>query len=132
MRARAISLSVFALMVATVASGQNLAEVAHMKHEGGVHALAFSADGRYLATGGYDRSTRVWEVPSGREIIRLTPFIVGQDILGMLTRGTTTAVAFSPNGRYLATGNIDGTRVWEVASGGQIHFVGFRIGLAFR
>jgi len=98
MRARLTILLVTLFVVVATRSPAQVQEVARIKHEGGVNALAFSPDGRYLATGGYDRSTRVWEVPSGREIIRLTPSVVGREIFGMLSRGTTSAVAFSPSG----------------------------------
>jgi WD40 repeat protein len=51
-------------------------EVASLRHAGVmtalVYAVAFSSDGRYLATGSRDGYTRVWEVPEGREISRMS------------------------------------------------------------
>ena len=115
MRARAISVSVSALMIVAAASGQNVAEVARMEHEGGVNGIAFSPDGRKLATGGQDCSVRIWEVPSGRELASLTPDIAVKK--GGASKNSY-GLAFSPDGRFLATGNFDATiRVWELASG---------------
>jgi sugar lactone lactonase YvrE len=82
-------------------------------HEGYVSSVAFSPDGRLLATGSYDRTARLWEVASGREITAL------RGHKGFVS--FVLSVAFSPDGRLLATGSVDRTaRLWEVASGREI------------
>jgi WD40 repeat protein len=43
-------------------------------HSGPVYALSFSADGRRLASGSDDRTVRVWDVDTGRELARLGDF----------------------------------------------------------
>jgi hypothetical protein len=69
-----------------------------------VQAVAWSPDGKRLATGGND-GTKVWEVAGGRELLTLQ----GQT-------GKVLSVAWSPDGARLATGGDDGTvRVWEAA-----------------
>ncbi|WP_339398014.1 hypothetical protein [Tolypothrix sp. LEGE 11397] len=71
-----------------------------MRHEGYVYSVAFSPDSKYLATASADKTARIWEVPSGREISRLT----NNDI---------KTVVFSSDGKYLATTSNDGTvKVW--------------------
>jgi WD40 repeat protein len=40
-------------------------------HSAQIHDSGWSRDGRVLATSGYDRSVRLWEVATGRELARL-------------------------------------------------------------
>jgi WD40 repeat protein len=76
----------------------------------GVRTVALSPNGRYVASGG-DRRVTIWDVVTGQELRCLK--VSGQ---------TEIAVAFSPDGRQLATGGApDGTlRLWDVATGKRL------------
>jgi WD40 repeat protein len=75
-------------------------------------AVAFSADGKFLATAGDGPEVRVWEVTTGKERIVLTVGKAG-DAVG--------ALAFSPDGRALAVGGRDRhVRLFDTANGEQL------------
>jgi RNA polymerase sigma factor (sigma-70 family) len=80
-------------------------------------ALAFSADGKVLASGDMKGSVRLWDAASGRETRR---FAAGREV---------GALAFSTDGKVLAsgTGNFRGVRpdspavrLWDLAAGKEL------------
>src|SRR5262245_61984647 len=80
-----------------------------LRHGSMVSCLAFSPDGKGLASASYDRTVRVWDVATGQE---------RRHFLGHETG--VSEVAFAPDGRSLVSMAADRTiRVWEVASGQQ-------------
>jgi WD40 repeat protein len=79
-------------------------------HSSTVHSIAFSPDGKYVASGGMDNNVKIWNAETGREIRTL--------------QGHTSYiyfVTFSPDGRFLVSTSHDATiRLWEVASGREL------------
>lgn len=76
-------------------------------HERRVNSIAYSPDGRLLASSSDDSTMRLWKLATGQEIWKL-PFPNGVSI-----------VAFSPSGRWLAILS-DKLEVWDHATG-QCH-----------
>ena len=80
-------------------------------HDGGVSAVAVSADGRRAVSGGFDGAVRVWDLEAGTAVHALT----GHD-------GRVWAVAVSADGRRAVSGGFDGTvRVWDLEAGTAVH-----------
>jgi WD40 repeat protein len=70
-----------------------------------VQSIAFSPDGKLVATGSQDNTIKIWDVDSGKELYTL--------------RGhscSVTSVAFSPDGQILVSGGNDKTvKAWKVS-----------------
>ena len=76
-------------------------------HSNCVVALAYSPDGKTLASGSNDKTIRLWDVASGDCKMGLRGHA-----------GRVNAIAYSPNGETLASASDDTTiRLWHVVSG---------------
>ncbi|MCI0663929.1 MAG: serine/threonine protein kinase [Acidobacteria bacterium] len=110
-------------LIAVTGGSKNLAAVVELRdaltgqiitslsgHTRYVTAVAFSLDGKSVATGSEDRRIKIWDVSTGKE--RLT--IEGH-------KSSVRAVAFSSDGnRLVSEGSDNRARVWDTKNGKQL------------
>ena len=99
------TLLLFVTSIGLVAQKPEL--VVQTGHSSSVSSVAFSPDGKLLASGSNDNTMKLWDVATGRELRTFTGH----------SRGVNS-VAFGPDGKLLASGSDDKTvRLWEAATG---------------
>lgn len=70
-----------------------------------VASANFSPDGRWIVTGSWDNSAKVWNAANGQAVLKLTG---GHE-------GFVNAAQFSPDGKFILTASDDGTaKLWQV------------------
>ncbi|BAY28466.1 protein kinase [Nostoc carneum NIES-2107] len=88
-------------------------DYAYTGHTNSVYSIAFSHDGQILASSSFDKTIKLWEVATGREIRTLTGHTEG-----------VYSVVFSHDGQMLASSSYDKTiKLWEVATGREIRTI---------
>src|SRR5581483_7427693 len=77
---------------------------------GAVASARFSPDGKWVVTGSWDNSAKVWDIAAGRAIMKLEGGHAG----------FVNSAVFSPDGKYVLTAGEDGKAVlWNVRNGDQ-------------
>jgi hypothetical protein len=85
-------------------------ELFTLQHDIEVWTVAFSPDGKRLATGGADSIVKLWDAAAGLEQATFTGHA-----------GHVNSVVFSPDGKRLATGGDEGmVRLWDAATGQEV------------
>ena len=92
------------------ASSHSKALYTYHGHFASVNAVAWSPDGKRIASGSNDGTVQVWDATDGGHVFTYR---------GHIDR--VNAVAWSPDGRRIASGSADGTvQVWDAANGGHV------------
>jgi serine/threonine protein kinase len=79
-------------------------------HTDWVKTVMFTPDGRYLLSGSWDQTVRLWETASGKEVRSFATHESGMH-----------CIAFSPDGFLAISGNWDNTlRLWDVRTGNEL------------
>jgi WD40 repeat protein len=84
------------------------------RHDDVIQQLAFSSDGRILASAGYDRLIKLWDLKAGKLLHVLKDH-----------SDSVYSLAFNPDSTLLVSGAADrAVKVWDVATGNRLYTLG--------
>jgi WD40 repeat protein len=80
-----------------------------------VSAVAWSPDGRYIASGSHDAKVKIWDAGNGRELRTISGH-----------RDVIKTIAFSPDSLNIVSGSsVDATlRIWDLKNGRELKTIG--------
>ena len=90
-------------------------------HAEPVLSIALSPDGKFAVTGSFDKSIKVWDAVSGKDVKTYGGVNGHKDIV--------LAVAVSPDGTQIASGSVDNSaRVWDFPTSNSIKEIALKEG----
>jgi WD40 repeat protein len=102
--------AIFLASTSPVLAGEKPEIFVQLGHSDAVSSIAVSTDGMYALSGSEDKTLKLWEVATGREV---------RTFIGHT--GRVLSVALSADGRYALSGSQDQTlRLWDVATGREV------------
>lgn len=136
------------------AHAQKAELVVQTGHTDKAYSMAFSPDGKYLASSNFMMTTKLWDIATGQEVrtfagggavfspdgktlgtsgmgIKLWNWRTGQEVRTLETSVSMTQIAFSPKGDVVASvdGNINTIKLWDMATGRQLRTLAGHTGM---
>lgn len=106
-----LTIAAATIMLSVPAQDYPVEIVVQTGHYAEVTAVAFSRDGRFAATGSADKTVKLWETSTGREI---------RSYMGHTH--DVQCLAFGPKGDYLASVDRDNQlKIWEIPTSRELH-----------
>jgi len=109
-----IVLALIFVLAKTSTNAQKAELVVQPGHTEFIHSVAFSPDGKTLASGSNDDTIKLWDINTGQELKTLKGHTSSVRSVSVMS------VAFTPDGKTLASGGGDAIKLWDVNTGKEL------------
>ncbi len=111
---RVATVVLFALLLPFIARAQKPQIIVQNGHATTVKCVAYSPDGRLLASASADQTIKLWDAATNMQL-RTIPTAQAEGV---------TSIAFSPDSKIIASGGYDGTfKLWDATTGAALRTV---------
>ncbi|KAF5337774.1 hypothetical protein D9758_016623 [Tetrapyrgos nigripes] len=100
--------------IITIWDLQTRQQVRKLQGHQNVNSVIYSLDGRFIASGSYDGTIRIWDISDTEQKA------VEQLQKHPSTHGVVTSVNFSPDGKHVVSGSEHIIQIWDVQTGQQV------------